>query len=131
MKGLFEGWRRHIHEAETTQKSTRGVLDKASEKNMISGQDAQQSGVNIIDFDPLIFSAYIESGGMIPGNTVFEFAEKNSSTGARTFSTLCPGLRRLLSSSRNYCVSGVFFGPHEFGRRSAPESPEPRDLLSL
>ena len=52
MKGLFEGWRRHIHEAETTQKSTRGVLDKASEKNMISGQDAQQSGVNIIDFDP-------------------------------------------------------------------------------
>ena len=52
MKGLFEGWRRHIHEAETTQKSTRGVLDKASEKNMISGRDAQQSGVNIIDFDP-------------------------------------------------------------------------------
>ena len=52
MKGHFEGWRRYLHEADTTQKSTRGVLDKASEKNMISGRDAQQSGVNIIDFDP-------------------------------------------------------------------------------
>ena len=51
MKGLFEGWRRHIYEAETTQKSRRGVLDKASEKNLIGGREAAQQQVNIVDFD--------------------------------------------------------------------------------
>jgi len=52
MKGLFEGWRRHLHEAETTQKSNVRVLDKASEKNIISGREAQQQGINIVDFGP-------------------------------------------------------------------------------
>ena len=52
MKGFFEGWRRHLHEAETTQKSNVRVLDKASEKNIIGGRAAQESGVNIVDFDP-------------------------------------------------------------------------------
>jgi hypothetical protein len=52
MKGLFEGWRRHLHEEEATQKSSVRVLDKASEKNIIGGREALQQGVNIIDFDP-------------------------------------------------------------------------------
>ena len=52
MKGLFEGWRRHLREGETTKWIRSGpMLDKASEKNIIGGREAQQSGVNIIDFD--------------------------------------------------------------------------------
>jgi len=47
MKEFFEGWRRYI-----TEDVDIDVLDKASEKNMIGGREAQQSGVNIIDFDP-------------------------------------------------------------------------------
>jgi len=47
MKEFFEGWRRYI-----TEDVDIDVPDKASEKNMIGGREAQQSGVNIIDFDP-------------------------------------------------------------------------------
>ena len=53
MKGFFEGWRSYLREGETTEWTRSGpMLDKASEKNIISGREAQQSGVNIIDFEP-------------------------------------------------------------------------------
>jgi len=60
MKGLFEGWRRHLREAESThwvpgsnsgQDDPGAVLDKTSEKNIIGGREAMQQGINIIDFD--------------------------------------------------------------------------------
>ena len=46
MKTVFEGWRRYLREEEGA------VLDQASEKNMIAGREAQQQGINIVDFDP-------------------------------------------------------------------------------
>jgi|TARA_R110000824_G_scaffold77088_1_gene195102 hypothetical protein len=48
VKGFFEGWRRYIAEDVDIN-----VLDKTSEKNMIGGREAQQSGVNIIDLPPV------------------------------------------------------------------------------
>ena len=51
MKGHFEGWRQYLREGAPTQKSSRWVLGEASEKNLISGQTAQEQGVNIVDFD--------------------------------------------------------------------------------
>ena len=41
MKVFFEGWRRYLREGETT------MPDKASEKNMIGGQEAQQLDGNM------------------------------------------------------------------------------------
>ena len=62
MKELFEGWRRHLREGKTTKWApgpdtgqwirSGPMLDKTSEKNIIGGREAQESGVNIIDFDP-------------------------------------------------------------------------------
>jgi len=52
MKTIFEGWRRYISEAAETEKLDVDVLaNKASEKNIISGREAQQQGINIVDFD--------------------------------------------------------------------------------
>ena len=52
MKGFFEGWRSYLQEGETTEPvRSDPMLDKTSEKNIIGGREAQQSGVNIIDFD--------------------------------------------------------------------------------
>jgi hypothetical protein len=52
MKEFFEGWRQYLHEDNGTEKIDVGALAKASEKNIIGGREAQQQGVNIIDFDP-------------------------------------------------------------------------------
>tara|TARA_R110000824_G_scaffold341580_2_gene528027 strand:- start:4341 stop:5489 length:1149 start_codon:yes stop_codon:yes gene_type:complete len=53
MKGYFEGWRRYLREDNGTQKIDIDMLAaKASEKNVISGKEAAQQGINIIDFDP-------------------------------------------------------------------------------
>jgi hypothetical protein len=62
MKGYFEGWRRYLREGETTKwvPGTKPgqwirsgpMLDKASEKKMISGRGAQEQGISIVDFDP-------------------------------------------------------------------------------
>ena len=53
MKGFFEGWRNYLREGETGEWNRSGpTLNETSEKNMVGGREAQQSGVNIIDFDP-------------------------------------------------------------------------------
>ena len=53
MKRFFETWRSYLREGGTTTWVRSGPMaDKASEKNIIGGREAQQSGVNIIDFDP-------------------------------------------------------------------------------
>ena len=53
MKRFFEGWRRYLREGEATDRFQSGpMLNEASGKKMISGAEAQQQGINIVDFDP-------------------------------------------------------------------------------
>jgi len=51
MKGYFEGWRQYLHEDNGTEKIDVDMLAKASDKNIITGKEAQRQGVNLVDFD--------------------------------------------------------------------------------
>jgi len=46
MKTIFEGWRRYLREAQSV------LLESDSEKRMISGREAANQRINIVDFDP-------------------------------------------------------------------------------